>query len=127
LIASVEIALQRFAERDENLPFIVLKDDEYHVKLPLERIDYIESEGNYLLVHSNHKVYKCRSTIRQMVEILPQSTFIQTHRAYIVNKDKIELFNPQSLIIKNAVIPVSKNYLSDIPAVFGYGDQDEDR
>lgn len=120
LIASVELALKKSAAREMNLPFILLKDDEYTVKVPLERIDYIESEGNYLLVYSNHKVYKYRSTIKQILEVLPSSTFIQIHRAYIVNKDKIDLFRSDSLIVKNKTIPVSKNYLEDIQVVYEF-------
>lgn len=120
LIASVELALKKSANREKNLPFILLKDDEYTIKVFLERIDYIESEGNYLLVYSNYKVYKYRSTIKQILEILPSSTFIQIHRAYIVNKDKIDLFRSDSLIVKNKTIPVSKNYLEDIQVVYEF-------
>lgn len=120
LIASVELALKKSAEREKNLPFILLKDDEYTIKVLLERIDYIESEGNYLLVYSNHKVYKCRSTIKQILQVLPQDAFIQTHRAFIVNKDKIDLFRSDSLVIKNMIIPVSKNYLENIQAIYEF-------
>jgi DNA-binding LytR/AlgR family response regulator len=118
LIASVALALQRSESRDENLPYIILKDDEYSIKVPLERIDYIESEGNYLLVHSDSKVYKCRSTIKKILETLPQTTFIQTHRAYIINKDKIEMYSLKNVIIKNTPIPVSKNYMNDVHTVY---------
>ena len=47
------------------------------------------------------------------METLSESTFIQTHRAYVVNKTKIEKFNIKSLVIKNVTIPVSKSYLSN--------------
>jgi DNA-binding LytR/AlgR family response regulator len=120
LIASVELALKKAADREHNLPFVVLKEEEYNVKVPLERIDYIESEGNYLLVFSNDKVYKYRSTIKQILEILPQDKFIQTHRAYIVNKDKIDLFRSTGLVIKNRTVPVSKNYLEDIQSIYEF-------
>lgn len=120
LIASVELALQKSADREQNLPFIVLKDEEYNVKVPLERIDYIESEGNYLVIYSNLKVYKCRNTIKQMLEILPLTTFVQTHRAFIVNKDKIDMYCSNSLIIKNATIPISKNYIEDIQTIYEF-------
>ena len=122
LIASVELALKKSAEREKNLPFILLKDDEYTVKVPLERIDYIESEGNYLLVYSNHKVYKCRSTIKQIWEVLPEATFVQTHRAYIVNRDKIDRVRSKNLMVKGQVIPISKNYIDDIQAIFEFCD-----
>jgi DNA-binding LytR/AlgR family response regulator len=122
LIASVELALQKSAEREKNLPYVVLKVEAFTVKLPLERIDYIESEGNYLLVYSNNKVYRSRGTIKQILVSLPADTFLQTHRAFIVNKNKIDRFSAKSLMIKRHSIPVSKNYIPDIQAIYGVAD-----
>jgi len=114
LIASVEIALRQSAHQTKHNPRILVKDEDYHVELSFDEINYIESDGNYLLFHTDHRVYKSRSTIKQILETLPETTFVQTHRAYVVNKTKIGKFSAKSLIIKNAVIPVSKNYIDSI-------------
>lgn len=108
LIASVEIALRQTAGK--HIPKITVKDGDYHVALPISEIDYIESEGNYLLLHANKKTYKVRSTIKQILEILPANLFAQLHRAYIVNKTKIVRYKTNSVIVGEAEIPVSKNY-----------------
>lgn len=115
LIASIEIAIRQAYHQEKEKPSVLVKDGEYNVELPLDEIDYIESEGNYLLFHSGQKSYKCRSTIKQILEILPDIAFVQTHRAYVVNKKKIEKFNIKSLVVRDAVIPVSKNYADSIP------------
>lgn len=111
LITSVEIAIRQSGKK--HVPKLTVKDGEYHVELSVDEISYIESDGNYLLFHTDEKVYKSRSTIRQILEKLSGSTFVQVHRAYVVNKTKIERFNQKSLVIKNTEIPVSKNYLND--------------
>lgn len=111
LITSVEIAIRQSGKK--HVPKLTVKDAEYHVELSVDEISYIESDGNYLLFHTDEKVYKSRSTIRQILEKLSGSTFVQVHRAYVVNKTKIERFNQKSLVIKNTEIPVSKNYLND--------------
>lgn len=108
LITSVEIATRQSDKK--NIPKIIVKDQEYQVELPVHEINYIESEGNYLLIHTDKKLYKSRSTIKQILEVLSYSTFVQVHRAYVVNKDKIEKFNIKSVVVKNIEIPVSKNY-----------------
>lgn len=113
LIASVEIAIRQSAKQEKQ-PAILVKDGKYNKELLINEIDYIESEGNYLLFHANSKVYKCRSTIKQIMEILPKTIFIQTHRAFVVNKNRIDKFTVKSLIIKNNSIPVSKNYTGNI-------------
>lgn len=106
LIASVEIAILKF--RNTKLQqTIVVKDGEYNVVLPFEKINYIESDKNYLLFHTNEKTYKTRSTIKKTIKELPDAVFVQTHRAYIVNKNKVEKYTTKSVIINNSEIPVS--------------------
>jgi DNA-binding LytR/AlgR family response regulator len=114
LIASVELAIIKSAKEDRPKPTILVKDCEYKVELPLEEVNYIESEGNYLLFHTDKKAYKCRSTIEQILKVLPSLSFVQVHRAFIVNKTKVEKFNAKSVVIQNMDIPVSKNYLANL-------------
>lgn len=108
LIASVESAIIKSAKEERSKPTVLVKDCEYKVELPLEEINYIESEGNYLLFHTDKKIYKCRSTISQIIDSLPASTFVQVHRAFIVNKNKIEKFNLKSVVVRNVNIPITK-------------------
>lgn len=65
------------------------------------------------MFHTDNKTYKSRSTLRQIIDELSDTTFIQVHRAFIVNKNKIEKFNQKSVWIKNVEIPVSKNHLTN--------------
>jgi DNA-binding LytR/AlgR family response regulator len=114
LIASVEIAITKSAKNDKRKPFILVKDNDYKVELPTEEINYIESDGNYLLFHTDEKNYKCRLTITQAIELLPASIFVQVHRAFIVNRNKIEKFSTKSVVVRNVDIPVSKHYLTNL-------------
>lgn len=109
LITAVEIGIRQSGKR--YVPKISVKDGEYTVELPVDKINYILSEGNYLLFYTDQKTYKLRSTIKLIMEQLSESIFVQTHRAYIVNKTKIEKFTQKILVIKNVEIPVSKNYI----------------
>lgn len=112
LVASVEIAIIKSANQKKHKPTILVKDGEYRVELLTEEINHIESEGNYLLFHTDNKVYKCRSTISQIMELLSPSTFLQVHRAFIVNKNKVEKSNAKNMVVRNVQIPISKNFYS---------------
>jgi DNA-binding LytR/AlgR family response regulator len=118
LVTAAALAIRQFADRQPHKPSVLVKDNEYNVALPIEEIAYIESEGNYLLFYTDKKVYKSRATIKQILEQLPAATFIQTHRAYIVNKTKIDKFHVKSLVVKNEIIPVSKNYIDNISVIY---------
>lgn len=67
-----------------------------------------------MLFYTDEKIYKIRSTIKNILSELSESDFIQTHRAYIINKSKIEIFSSKSLIIRNVNIPISENYLDKV-------------
>lgn len=110
LITSVEIALRQSVSQVKSNVKITVKDEDYNVSLPVNEINYIESDGNYLLFHTDKKVYKCRSTIKQILEKLPETDFMQVHRAYVINKSKVEKSCSKSVVIKNIEIPVSKNF-----------------
>ena len=85
----MEIAVRQSAKEQKSIPTVSVKEDDFNIELPIDEIDYIESDRNYLLFHTINKVYKNRSTIGQILEILPGDTFIQVHRADVVNKTKI--------------------------------------
>ncbi|MBK6610483.1 MAG: response regulator transcription factor [Sphingobacteriales bacterium] len=112
LITSVEIAFKQSGKK--HIPKILVKDGEYNVELSTDEINYIESNGNYLLFYTDKKIYKQRSTVKQVLEELSDSNFVQVHRAYIVNKAKIEKFNQKSLVVRNTEIFISKNYLGSL-------------
>lgn len=114
LIAAVEIAIRQSANLLKQKPFIFVKEGALNVKLEQEKINYIESEGNYLLFYTDEKIYKSRSTIRNILQELSDSMFVQTHRAYVVNKKKIEKFSNRSLIVIGITIPISENYLDKV-------------
>lgn len=111
LITSVAIATRKSGKK--SVPKIMVKQGEYNINLPIDEINYIVSEGNYLLFYTDQQVYKSRSTIKQILEDISDSTFAQVHRAYVVNKSKIEKYNQKCLVIKNTKIPISKSYMEN--------------
>lgn len=112
LITSVNIAILQSGKK--HIPKLVVKQGEYNVELIINEINYIVSEGNYLLFHTDEEVYKSRSTIREILDKISDSTFVQVHRAYVVNKTKIEKYNIKNVIVNTIEIPVSKSYMDNI-------------
>lgn len=115
LSLSIEIAMLKYlAAKPVKSNWILVKEGDYYVKLSMDSIDYLESSGNYLNVFSNNKCYKCRSTIKEMLDELPKAVFIQTHRAFIVNKNKIAKYNTNNVVINDVVIPLSEKFATGL-------------
>jgi DNA-binding LytR/AlgR family response regulator len=112
LVTSVELAIRQSAMK--HVPKITVKDENFKVVLPVDEINFIESDGNYLLFYTNDKIYKTRSTIKKIMVELSPSLFAQTHRAYIVNKSKINKISKKYLMIGDKLIPVSDNYMNNL-------------
>jgi DNA-binding LytR/AlgR family response regulator len=118
LLTSVALALRQYHHKETPAATLQVKDGDFYVRLPVADICFIEADGNYLLFHADTKVYKTRATIKQILEELPADTFIQTHRAFIVNKTKVDKFNVKHLVVSNEIIPVSKFYIDNISAMW---------
>jgi hypothetical protein len=58
--------------------------------LRYEEIDYLEAARNYVAVHAGGREYLVRDTLSNLVDKLPRSTFLQSHRSYVVNVDQIK-------------------------------------
>jgi len=74
--APVPASTDRFVVKDANrLAFLALED-----------IDWFESAGNYVRVHSGGRMYEMRTTMDRVEQrIAPRGTFIRVRRSAIIN------------------------------------------
>lgn len=86
--------------------------------ITVESISYIEACGDYTRVFTSQNISGImHQTIKKWIERLPEISFIQVHRSYIVNLNHIEKLskeenNRYSIKLRNIEkgIPVSKSY-----------------
>jgi len=80
------------------------------IKVYLEELRYIKSDGNYIEFHVLGEKHLDRNRLKQVVEQLPPN-FVQVHRSYIINRNFIKLQQANTLILEpNIEIPVSRTY-----------------
>ncbi|MBT9188912.1 LytR/AlgR family response regulator transcription factor [Zobellia russellii] len=79
-------------------------------KLLLEDILYVEADRNYCTVvtKTGNLVLSC--TLKNMLERLPNATFMRVHRSYVVNISKLDVIADGHLEINRKVIPLSKSH-----------------
>lgn len=82
------------------------------VRIGLNDITYIESEKDYLQIHTStsHKPVITRMSLKAMEEKLPNHRFMRVHKSYIVALEKIESVRNARLSIGSALIPLSDSY-----------------
>ncbi|MFQ3248683.1 MAG: hypothetical protein ACI9O6_000485 [Glaciecola sp.] len=95
--------------------FLVRKlDKEFLVKV-LD-IDYLESAGNYVNLYVAGRIYPLRSTLSGLIPRLAERGFMQIHRSYAVNLNKVQSIESLSsgdakVYINDSIsLPLSRRY-----------------
>ena len=126
----IERIEKEFIDRKQEL--ILAKGTEI-VRILINDIVYIESEGNYLNIYiyknypeqlaTDTKEYKChvikyRETMTNMEKELVHKGFIRCHKGYLVNGNYIEKFKSSEIEInykeETKLIPVGRSYEKDV-------------
>lgn len=111
LSTTLAIAAQQFEEEktQEPVAHLVVKDGKMLKQILLSDILFFESEGNYLVLNTiNKEQFRYRVTIKTVLKSLPNNTFLQTHRAFIVNKKFVTGFDANVVKLKDREVPISK-------------------
>ncbi|MBN1186989.1 MAG: response regulator transcription factor [Bacteroidales bacterium] len=74
---------------------------------------FLEKDGNYMNYHCVNQKIMVRETIQESLDKLP-NTFIQTHKSYIVNSEKIESFDKNILNMGKKKIPISDSFRNKV-------------
>ena len=88
---------------------IFVKKDRYYEKVKIADIHYVKADGNYLDVYCDGVHYTLRTSLKEFGKLLTKN-FIQTHRSYVVNMDKVEAISYSSVRMQDQEIPVSNKY-----------------
>ena len=95
------------------------------ILLPVDEIDWIETHGNYLKVHTGRESHLIRGTMQSLETKLNPEKFVRVHRSVIVNVEKIKEIYPRSngdqdLVLKNGrQLMLSRNYRDKFFALLG--------
>lgn len=73
---------------------IMVEEDERLRFVPVEAIDYLEADANYVRIHAGGDEHRIRSSLSGLLERLDPRQFIRIHRSTAVNVDRIGEIQP---------------------------------
>ncbi len=81
-------------------------------KLKYDDILYIENQKDYVKFHLENRKEPVSSlmNIQQLSEKLPGNNFMRVHRSFIVNLNKIQTIERNSIVFGKVYIPISDTY-----------------
>lgn len=120
ILQRVEKLLEKRTQR-----FITLPTDHGMARVDTALIDYIETEGRFLLVHTDKGVYRLRDTMKNMENQLCEFGFYRCNNCYLVNLARIECIDNKSTIVNGKALSVSrprhKGFMDALTAYIGSG------
>jgi DNA-binding LytR/AlgR family response regulator len=120
-VQAIEKAKKVGQKQDANSsPYITVRADYSLIKIELSKIRYIEGLDDYIKIHLNDsKTVVARSTMKSILEILPDEQFVRVHRSYIIPKNNITAIKNKTLYLGEVPIPIGNSYVEKVAEIFG--------
>jgi len=96
---------------------ITLKDGLKSVLIKPREIVWVEADAPYVKIHSESGITYIRSTLKAILDELPMNMFVQIHRSYAVNRDKISQISRTKVTVNQRQFPVSRTYKEEVQEI----------
>ena len=94
--------------------FTFVKVDNKLVRVAFDDVRYVEALGDYVHIVTGQSKLIVYSTMKAVEEKFPTSRFVRAHRSFIVNLNRIQALEDNSIVIDNKHIPVGQTYLREV-------------
>tara|TARA_Y100000589_G_scaffold321098_1_gene351902 strand:+ start:122556 stop:123305 length:750 start_codon:yes stop_codon:yes gene_type:complete len=108
--------LYSLVENKENNNEIFVKSNSRLVKINTKDILFIEALKDYVVINLSDTRYTVHSTMKDMLDKLPQKEFIRVHRSFIVRLDKIIAIETPNIVVEGnkKIIPIGGSYKEEL-------------
>lgn len=93
---------------------LFVKADKKLHKILFNELIYLESYGDYVLVHTEKGKITVKERISQLEEQLPNRRFMRVHRSYIISIDKVSSLLPGLVELGSHKIPIGRSYKAEV-------------
>jgi two-component system, LytTR family, response regulator len=113
-VMPVEALVDGIRTKQTPLERVLIRDGSKVHVLPIEKIDYVEAQDDYVAFHSDGKSYLKDQTLAAVEGLLDPARFVRIHRSYLLNIERIarvELYAKDSrvaILRDGAKLPVSR-------------------
>jgi len=117
---TIEIAISNFNQNETKTNDVVMnncifiKEGTLLTKIYFSDILWLQSDGNYVEIYTTQKKHLLRSALKEVSKKLPEHTFIQVHKSYVVNIHQIQSVASNHLVLADKEIPLGRIYREDL-------------
>lgn len=119
LLATIEIAMHTYQMQEQEQAMIQINNGKQYFQVAVEDILYLRAEHNYVhIALANAKPVLQRASLREILEQLPADQFLQTHRSFAVNLEKVSRWDGECLYVDSNPIRVSRLRRKEVFGLF---------
>ena len=113
--AADPVALRATAHGSDPLERVVIRDGAQVHVVPVDRIDYVEAQDDYVGIHTGGRVLLKEQTLGDLESRLDGRRFVRIHRSYLLNIERlsrVELYAKDSrvaILADGSTLPVSRS------------------
>ena len=96
------------------MPYLFVKDGYDLVRITLDELLFVESEGNYLVFKELDKKTLTRMTMTEAIEMLPKNDFFRVHKSFAINLNHVKKIERHQVWVGAEVVPIAANYRDDL-------------
>lgn len=95
--------------------FLIVKSDFRYVRIPFEKILFVESLKDYVMFHlEGGECITTLSNLKRLEEKLPGEMFKRVHRSYLANMTNFDTIERMKMIYGKLAIPISESFKEEI-------------
>jgi len=113
-INNIQVTMEKAGKEIDSRSYIFVRSNKQLKKIIFEQILFVESMENYVTINTISSKDIVSIPLKQFWEILPQNSFMQVHRSYIVNINKIDAMVGNQLKIGNKMIPIGRSQREEV-------------
>ena len=88
----------------EYLERVVVKDGAKVTIIPVDKLDYVEAQDDYVALHSQKRSFLKQQTISSLEAMLDPKQFVRTHRSCIINLNRLAKIEPYTKDSRLAIL-----------------------
>lgn len=93
--------------------YFYIKSDKKNVKVRYDEILYIESIKDYVKIICKSRTVISKIMISELINQLPEQSFIRIHRSYIIYIPNVDAFSSISVEVGGKEIPIGRYYKNE--------------
>lgn len=114
----------KYAIDDQSIDFenVYIRNNGKLIKVAVDKIRFVKSEGNYNVVHCNFRKFVVRTALKSLLRDINSHNIIQVHKSYLINLKMIDSISisKNQLVISDQIIPIGRSFKEDLLSKIKY-------